>query len=76
MPLTKFPQDTDEPRLDVTLPVGTHVFKLTVIDDAGMRSQPDTVVIRVDSAQSARHHQRGARRRAPGQHRQRRHLRS
>ena len=49
MPLTKFPQDTDEPRLDVTLPVGTHVFKLTVIDDAGMRSEPDIVVIRVEA---------------------------
>ncbi len=31
----------------MTLPVGTHVFKLTVIDDAGMRSQPDIVVVRV-----------------------------
>jgi predicted flap endonuclease-1-like 5' DNA nuclease len=49
MPLTKFPQDTDEPRLDVTLPVGTHVFKLTVIDDAGMRSEPDIVVVRVEA---------------------------
>ena len=47
MPLTKFPLDTDEPRIDVTLPVGTHVFKLTVIDDAGLRSEPETVVIRV-----------------------------
>ena len=47
MPLTKFPLDTDEPQIDVTLPVGTHVFKLTVIDDAGLRSQPETVVIRV-----------------------------
>ena len=47
MPLTPFPQYTDEPKLDVTLPVGAHVFKLTVIDDAGMRSQPDIVVVRV-----------------------------
>jgi hypothetical protein len=52
MPLTKFPIDTDEPRIDVTLPVGTHIFKLTVIDDAGMRSQPDTVVIRVEARNS------------------------
>ena len=49
MPFTKFPQETDEPRLDVTLPVGTHVFKLTVIDDAGMHSEPDIVVIRVEA---------------------------
>jgi hypothetical protein len=49
MPFTPFPQNTDEPQLDVTLPVGTHVFKLTVTDDAGMRSQPDTVVIRVEA---------------------------
>lgn len=49
MPLTKFPLDTDEPFIDVTLPVGAHVLKLTVIDDAGMRSQPDIVVIRVEA---------------------------
>jgi hypothetical protein len=49
MPLTKFPLDTDEPQIDVTLPVGTHVFKLTVIDDAGLRSQPETVVIKVEA---------------------------
>lgn len=51
MPVTPFPQETDEPRLDVTLPVGTHVFKLTVIDNAGMRSQPATVVIRIAARQ-------------------------
>ena len=33
----------------MTLPVGTHVFKLTVIDDAGMRSEPDIVVVRVEA---------------------------
>ena len=49
MPLTKFPMDTDEPQIDVVLPVGTHVFKLTVVDDAGMRSQPDIIVIRVEA---------------------------
>ena len=51
MPLTKFPLDTDEPRIDVVLPVGTHKFKLTVVDDAGMRSQPDIIVIRVEARQ-------------------------
>ena len=33
----------------MTLPVGTHVFKLTVIDDAGVRSRSDIVVIRVEA---------------------------
>lgn len=47
MESTKFPIDTDQPTLDVTLPVGTHVLKLTVVDDAGMASRADTVVIRV-----------------------------
>jgi predicted flap endonuclease-1-like 5' DNA nuclease len=49
MPFTKFPLETDEPQIDVILPVGTHVFKLTVIDDAGMRSHPDIIVIRVEA---------------------------
>jgi hypothetical protein len=44
---TKFPLDTDQPKLDVTLPVGTHVLKLTVFDDAGLASRSDTVVVRV-----------------------------
>ncbi len=47
MDLSTFPIDTDQPTLDVTLPVGTHVFKLTVFDDAGLASRSDTVVIRV-----------------------------
>jgi hypothetical protein len=42
-----FPIDTDQPTLAVTLPVGTHVLKLTVFDDAGLASRSDTVVIRV-----------------------------
>ena len=43
---TKFPIDTDRPKMDVTLPVGTHVLKLTIVDDAGLTST-DTVVITV-----------------------------
>jgi len=47
METTRFPIDTDQPKLDIELPVGVHVLKLTVFDDAGMASRVDTVVIRV-----------------------------
>jgi len=49
METTKFPIETDQPKLDVELPVGVHVLKLTVFDDAGMASRTDTVVIRVQA---------------------------
>jgi hypothetical protein len=47
MDTTRFPIDTDNPNFDVILPVGTHVLKLTVFDNAGLASRADTVVITV-----------------------------
>jgi hypothetical protein len=41
------PIETSEPRLDLTLPVGTHVFELVVTDSAGLESAPDRVIITV-----------------------------
>ncbi len=47
MALTRFPLETTEPKIEVTLPVGRHVLELVVEDSAGLRSAPDTVVIEV-----------------------------
>jgi hypothetical protein len=49
MPYTieDFPLETNNPRIDVTLPVGTHVIELTVTDTAGLVSAPDRVTITV-----------------------------
>ena len=44
---TKFPIETSEAQIEVTLPVGTHVLELVVEDSAGLRSEPDTVTITV-----------------------------
>lgn len=45
----KFPFETPNPVVDgVVLPVGVHVLKLVVVDDAGTMSAPDHVVIRVE----------------------------
>lgn len=47
MALTRFPIETTDPRIQVTLPVGRHVLELVVEDSAGLRSAPDQVVIEV-----------------------------
>ncbi len=47
MALTRFPLETDQPRVEVTLPPGRHVLELVVEDSAGLRSEPDTVTITV-----------------------------
>lgn len=47
MSFREFPFDTNEPKTEVTLPVGTHVLRLVVTDDAGSVSQADTVTITV-----------------------------
>ena len=47
---TRFPIETDQPVIEVTLPVGRHVLELVVEDSAGLRSAPDTVVITVQRA--------------------------
>lgn len=49
---TSFPWETDQPKLDVTLPVGRHVLKLFVKDDAGVISKADTVTITVEKEQA------------------------
>jgi hypothetical protein len=49
MAITRFPQETDQPIFDVTLPPGRHVLELVVEDSAGLRSEPDTVVITVEN---------------------------
>ncbi|GAB6095362.1 hypothetical protein JCM14469_16140 [Desulfatiferula olefinivorans] len=46
--LDDFPFETDQPQIDVILPVGTHVLELVVEDSAGLRSLPDTVVVTVE----------------------------
>ena len=46
--LKDFPLSIEEPRIEVSLPVGTHVLELVVEDSAGLRSLPDTVVITVE----------------------------
>src|SRR5512143_1323532 len=51
MALTQFPFETNQPQVQVTLPVGRHVLELVVEDSAGLKSAPDTVVITVESAQ-------------------------
>lgn len=40
-----FPIEVNHPKIDVTLPVGTHVFELVVEDSAGLRSAPDRVTV-------------------------------
>jgi hypothetical protein len=45
-----FPIETDQPQIEVTLPVGRHVLELVVEDSAGLRSAPSTVVITVEQA--------------------------
>lgn len=42
-----FPIETDQPQIDVSLPVGTHVLELIVEDSAGMKSAPSYVTITV-----------------------------
>lgn len=53
MPATPFPFETDQPRVDVTLPVGTHVLELVVVDSAGIASEPDRVTVTVEREQVA-----------------------
>jgi hypothetical protein len=47
MPFTidDFPIEVNKPKIDVTLPEGTHVFELVVEDSAGLKSAPDRVII-------------------------------
>lgn len=49
MPFTidDFPIEVNNPKIDVTLPEGTHVFELVVEDSAGLKSNPDRVIITV-----------------------------
>lgn len=47
MSLSEFPFCTGDAKAEVTLPIGTHVLRLIVIDDAGTISQADTVTITV-----------------------------
>ena len=47
---TKFPFETDEPQVDVVLPVGSHVLKLVIEDDAGTQSPPDAIAVTVEPA--------------------------
>lgn len=49
MPFTidDFPIEVNRPKIDVTLPEGTHVLELVVEDSAGLKSAPDRVVITV-----------------------------
>jgi hypothetical protein len=47
MALTRFPIETTNPKIEVTLPVGRHVLELVVEDSAGLRSAPDQIVIEV-----------------------------
>ncbi len=51
MALTRFPIETDQPQIEVTLPPGTHTLELVVEDSAGLRSEPDTVTITVQEEQ-------------------------
>lgn len=44
---TGFRYETTEPTAVVKLPLGVHKLRLTVVDDAGMRSEPDPVVLTV-----------------------------
>jgi hypothetical protein len=47
-PTTGFRYETTEPTAVVKLPLGVHKLRLTVVDDAGMRSEPDPVIITVE----------------------------
>lgn len=51
MAITSFPIETTNPKVEVTLPVGQHVLELIVVDSAGLRSAPATVVITVQKAE-------------------------
>lgn len=53
MPYTieDLPLETNNPRIDVTLPEGTHVLELVVTDSAGLESAPDRVIITVKRAE-------------------------
>jgi len=48
MPNTVFPFKSDKPEMRVTLPVGTHVLELVVIDSSDVESPPVTVVVIVE----------------------------
>lgn len=49
MAITRFPLETDQPVVEVTLPPGRHVLELVVEDSAGLRSEPDTVTITIEN---------------------------
>jgi hypothetical protein len=48
--INDFPIETDQPRIEVTLPVGRHVLELVVEDSAGLRSAPATVVVTAEQS--------------------------
>lgn len=50
MAVTRFPIETTEAKIQVTLPIGLHVLELVVEDSAGLRSAPDQVIIEVRKA--------------------------
>ncbi len=52
MALTQFPFETNQPIVQVTLPVGRHVLELVVEDSAGLVSAPDQVVITVQAQEA------------------------
>jgi hypothetical protein len=43
--LNDFPIETNEPKIEITLPPGSHVFELVVEDSAGLKSLPDRVTV-------------------------------
>ena len=45
MPPTEFPLETDQPQIEVTLPVGSWELELVVVDSGGLESQPDRVTV-------------------------------
>ena len=45
---TGFTHETTEPKTKVKLGVGVHKLALTVVDDAGMVSKPDTIVVEIE----------------------------
>lgn len=51
MALTRFPFETDQPQVQVTLPPGRHVLQLVVEDSTGQRSAPAQVVVTIQQVQ-------------------------
>lgn len=45
--ISELPKTTDQPVIEVTMPIGTHTLDLVVVDSDGLRSSPTTVTITV-----------------------------